>query len=60
MTAEGKPAELSYLVKLRKSVPGDVLMMELRSALGDKLLDCDLELSDALEQEVEEQNAQVG
>ena len=60
VTAEGKPAELSYLVKLRKSVPGDVLMMELRSALGDKLLDCDLELSDALEQEVEEQNAQVG
>lgn len=51
---EGKPAELCYLVKLRKSTPGDALIMELRAAAGDKLLACDLELSDALEQEAEE------
>lgn len=60
MTAEGKPAELCYLVKLGKSTPGDTLMMEIRSAAGDKLLACDLELSDALEQEAEEQTAQAG
>lgn len=60
LTEDGKPAELSYLVKLRKSMPGETLMMELRSAAGDKLLGCDLELSDALEQEAEEQTAQAG
>lgn len=53
-TPEGKPAELCYLVKLRKSTPGDALIMELRAAAGEKLLACDLELSDALEQEAEE------
>jgi hypothetical protein len=51
---QGKPSELCYLVKLRKSMPGDALMLEIRSALGDKLLACDLELSDALEEKAEE------
>ena len=54
VTNQGKPSELCYLVKLRKSTPGDALMTEIRSALGDKLLACDLELSDALEEEAEE------
>jgi hypothetical protein len=54
VTNQGKPSELCYLVKLRKSMPGDTLMTEIRSVLGDKLLGCDLELSDALEEEVEE------
>jgi len=54
VTNQGKPSELAYLVKLRKSMPGDTLMTEIRSVLGDKLLGCDLELSDALEEEVEE------
>jgi hypothetical protein len=53
-TPEGKPAEICYLVKLRKSTPGDTLMMELRAAAGEKLLAVDIELSDALEQEAEE------
>ncbi|HEX6050758.1 MAG TPA: DUF4956 domain-containing protein [Gemmatimonadaceae bacterium] len=53
-TPEGKPAELCYLVKLRKSMPGDTLLLELRAAAGEKLLACDLERSDALEQEAEE------
>ena len=51
---QGKPSELCYLVKLRKSMPGDALMLEIRSTLGDKLLGCDLELSDALEEKAEE------
>jgi len=59
VTESGKPAELCYLVKLRKSIPGDLVMTELRSAIGDKLVGCDLELSDALEQEKEEQAAEV-
>ena len=54
VTNQGKPSELCYLVKLRKSMPGDTLMTEIRTVLGDKLLGCDLELSDALEEEVEE------
>jgi hypothetical protein len=54
LTAEGKPTELSYLVKLKKSMPGDALMAEIRSVAGTKLIGCDLELSDALEDEVAE------
>ena len=54
VTNQGKPSELCYLVKLRKSMPGETLLTEIRSVLGDKLLACDLELSDALEEEAEE------
>ena len=54
ITNQGKPSELCYLVKLRKATPGDVLMTELRNVLGEKLLACDLELSDALEEQAEE------
>jgi len=50
---EGTPTELSYLVKLKKSMPGDVLMTEIRSAVGPKLLACDIELSEALEEQTE-------
>jgi len=51
---EGKPCELTYLVKIRKSMTSDDLLTELRAVAGDKLLTADLELSDALEQEVED------
>ena len=57
VTLEGKPADLCYLVKLRKSMPGDAVMTEIRSAVGDKLLDCSIELSDALEEAAEEKQA---
>ena len=61
VTENGKPSELCYLVRLRKSEPGDAVMAELRSVLGDKLVGCDLELSDALEDKAEEaQAAQEG
>ena len=55
----GKPSELSYLVKFRKSMPGDAVLTEIRSAVGDKLLACNLELSDALERAAEEKAAQA-
>jgi hypothetical protein len=54
VSAEGRPTELAYLVKLKKSMPGDALMSEVRSVVGSKLVACDLELSDALEDEVAE------
>jgi hypothetical protein len=50
----GKAAQLAYLVKLRKSMPADALMTEIRSVVGPKLVSCDLELSDALEESEEE------
>jgi len=59
-SADGKPTELSYLVKLKKSMPGDALMTEIRSVVGSKLLACDLELSEALEeQELEAETAKA-
>jgi hypothetical protein len=54
LTADGRPTELSYLLKLKKSTPGDVVMSEIRSVVGTKVVSCDLELSDALEDEVAE------
>jgi len=60
VTENGKPAELCYLVKLRKSTPGDALITELRTVLGEKLLSCDLEISDALEEEAEQAVSEQG
>ena len=60
VTENGKPSELCYLVKLRKSMPGDALMMEIRNVVGDKLVGCNLELSDALEEQAEEAIAGQG
>jgi len=60
VSSDGKPTELSYLVKLRKSIPGDTLMTEIRSVVGSKLIACDLELSEALEeQELEAETAKT-
>jgi uncharacterized protein DUF4956 len=59
VTHEGTPSELSYLVRLKKSMPGDALMTEIRSVVGPKLLGCDLELSDALEEAAEAETAKA-
>ena len=59
VSSEGKPAELSYLVKLRKSMPGDALINEIRSVVGSKLTGCDIELSEALEEEAEAETAKA-
>jgi hypothetical protein len=54
VTNAGKPSELCYLVKLRKSMTGDELLTELRNGAGARLLTSDIELSDALEHKAEE------
>ena len=59
VSSEGKPTELSYLVKLRKSMPGDALMSEIRSTVGSKLTGCDIELSEALEEQEAEDTAKA-
>ena len=59
VTTEGKPTELSYLVKIKKSMPGEALLTEIRSAVGSKLLSCDFELSEALEEGIEEAAAKA-
>jgi len=59
VSAEGKPTELSFLVKLRKSMPGDALMSEIRSVVGNKLVACDLELSEAFEDQAEAETAKA-
>jgi len=59
VSSEGKPAELSYLLKLRKSMPGDALISEIRSVVGSKLTGCDIELSEALEEEAEAETAKA-
>ena len=40
-------------------MPGDALMSEIRSVVGSKLTTCDIELSDALEEEVEAETAKA-
>jgi len=59
VSSEGKPTDLSYLVKLRKSMPGDALMSEIRSTVGSKLTACDIELSEALEEQEAEATAKA-
>ena len=59
VSSEGKPTDLSYLVKLRKSMPGDALMTEIRSTVGSKLIGCDIELSEALEEQEAEDTAKA-
>ena len=60
MTAEGKPCELAYLVKIRKSMSSDELLTEVRTAAGDKLISADLELSEAMEREAEAAQSGAG
>jgi len=60
VTAEGKPCELAYLVKIRKSMSSDELLTEVRTAAGDKLISADLELSEAMEREAEATQSGAG
>jgi hypothetical protein len=60
VTAEGKPCELAYLVKIRKSMSSDELLTEVRTAVGDKLISADLELSEAMEREAEAAQSGAG
>jgi hypothetical protein len=44
---EGKPSELYYLVKTRKSISREELLTELRSRAGPVIASADLELGDS-------------
>jgi hypothetical protein len=51
---EGKPSELYYLVKIRKSVTREELLTELHSRAGSALTSADLEIGESLKTEDEE------
>ncbi|HVT40572.1 MAG TPA: DUF4956 domain-containing protein [Gemmatimonadaceae bacterium] len=55
VTNAGKPSELYYLVRTRKSVPRDVLLTAIRADGGGSINSCELEVGEAIEQEVIEQ-----
>ena len=54
VTNEGKPSELYYLVKTRKSVSRDDLLTEVRSRAGTLIANADLEMGDGVKPESEE------
>jgi hypothetical protein len=62
VTNTGKPSELYYLVKTRKSVPRDALLTDLRSCGNGAIDSADVEIGDALaveaSQEHEEKKAE--
>lgn len=50
-TQEGKPSELYYLVRVRKSVTRDQLLTAIRESAGALIVTADLEIGDALAEE---------
>ena len=54
VTNEGKPSELYYLVKTRKSITRDDLLTEIRSRAGTLIANADLEMGDAVKDEEDE------
>ena len=50
-TAEGKPAELYYLVGVRKNVTRDQFLTAIRQSAGDRIGTAELELGDAVAKE---------
>lgn len=53
----GKPDEIYYLVRLRKSVPRDELITAIRAPAADRIVDIELEVGEAVEKELQEQTA---
>lgn len=53
-TTEGKPAELYYLVGIRKNVTRDRFLTAIRESAGDKILTATMEIGDAVAQEKQE------
>jgi hypothetical protein len=50
-TQEGKPSELYYLVRVRKSVTREQLLTAIRESAGASIVTADLELGDSSEEE---------
>jgi hypothetical protein len=57
VTNEGKPSELYYLVRLKKSEPRDEVLTAIRSRAGEMIERANLELSEAVAKEEEEEQA---
>ncbi len=55
VTNEGKPSELYYLVKIRKSTTRDAVLTAIRSGAGESIQGADLEIGDAGARELAEQ-----
>jgi hypothetical protein len=47
VTNEGKPSELYYLLRVRRSVSRDSILTAIRHSAGDSIVSADLEISDA-------------
>jgi hypothetical protein len=58
VTNTGKPCELFYLIRTRKSVPRDVLLTALRVQAGNSITEVDLEIGQAVEKEHAEEKEQ--
>jgi hypothetical protein len=54
VTHVGKPSEVYYLVRLRKSISRDELITAIRARAGDRIVATDLEIGDAIEREKKE------
>ena len=55
VTNEGKPCEMYYLIRLRKSISRDGLLTEIRTVGGAAIYGADIEVGDAVELEQVEQ-----
>ncbi|MGH7524759.1 MAG: hypothetical protein ACREK8_10665 [Gemmatimonadales bacterium] len=51
VTNEGKPSELYYLVGVRKSVTRDQLLTAIRQSAGERIIQADMEIGDAVAHE---------
>ncbi|MDQ3082911.1 MAG: hypothetical protein M3R07_11945, partial [Gemmatimonadota bacterium] len=51
-THVGKPSEIYYLLRLKKSVVRDELLTAIRAGAGDRIQTADLESRDGVEEEV--------
>lgn len=52
VTNTGRPSEIYYILKLKKSVDRDELLTAIRDVAGDKIENADLESRDAVEEEI--------
>jgi len=54
VTHTGKPSEVYYLVRIRKSMTRDELITAIRARAGDRIVAADLEIGEAVEKEKQE------
>jgi hypothetical protein len=59
VTNDGKPSELYYLLRVRKSTTRDDLLTAIRTSAGDKVVAADLEIGGAVEKEAVEKKEEA-